>query len=122
MAQPHKGHGSASTKFASKQVTTLTVAVLHTAAAARCHTSTGAARHLGCAVLPPCRTHLHGDDALLANLLHGARDELADLALTVGADGAHLRNLFSGADHLGARLEHLWEVRSDASMQVQSVV
>jgi hypothetical protein len=39
--------------------------------------------------------------------LHGACDELSNLLLTVGADGANLGNLLGGADHLGSSLEHL---------------
>ena len=36
-----------------------------------------------------------GDDALLAHALHGARNQVANLLLAVGADGAHLRTRLS---------------------------
>lgn len=35
-------------------------------------------------------SHLHSDDALLADLLHGLGNQLPDLTLPVGADGADL--------------------------------
>ena len=34
--------------------------------------------------------HLHGDDALLADALHGTSNQLADLLVTVCRNGPHL--------------------------------
>lgn len=58
-------------------------------------------------VLPFPAPHLHRDDSLLANLLHGLSNEITNLSVTIGTDGANLCNLFCGADLLGTRLECL---------------
>ena len=42
-----------------------------------------------------------GDDALVADLLHRLGDDLADLAIAVGRDGADLGDLVVGGDLLG---------------------
>ncbi|KMS65550.1 hypothetical protein BVRB_034830, partial [Beta vulgaris subsp. vulgaris] len=44
---------------------------------------------------------LDGDDTLVANLLHGVGEELADLRVTVGRDGADLSDLVVRGDLLG---------------------
>ena len=65
-----------------------------------------------------------GDDTLLADLLHGARDEVADLALSVGGDGADLRNLLGGRDELSLALElrhHLVDRSLDPASEVHGV-
>mmetsp|Transcript_4375 Transcript_4375/g.10447 ORF Transcript_4375/g.10447 Transcript_4375/m.10447 type:complete len:332 (+) Transcript_4375:816-1811(+) len=41
---------------------------------------------------------LDGDDALLADALHGVRNERPDLHVRIGRDGADLRNLLLGGD------------------------
>src|SRR6185295_8465293 len=41
------------------------------------------------------------NDALVADLLHGIRQELADFGVAVGGDGADLGDLFVGGDLLG---------------------
>ena len=67
---------------------------------------------------------LDGDDALVADLLHGAGDHLADLALAVGGDGADLGDLGVGADLLGARLDVVddgLDGQIDAALQVHRV-
>ena len=50
---------------------------------------------------------LHGDDTLLADLLHGGRDELADVGVTVGGDGSNLGNFLTGGDGALVLLEVL---------------
>jgi hypothetical protein len=45
-----------------------------------------------------------GDDAVLADLLHGLGDDLADGLIVVGGDGAHLRDHVAG-DGLGELVE-----------------
>lgn len=41
---------------------------------------------------------LHGDDTLLADLLHGGGDKLADVSVTVGGNSSHLGNLLTSGD------------------------
>ena len=41
---------------------------------------------------------LNGDDTLLANLLHGSGDQLADVGIAVGRDGSDLSNLVTSGD------------------------
>ena len=41
---------------------------------------------------------LNGDDTLLANLLHGSGDQLADVGIAVGRDGSDLSNLLTSGD------------------------
>ena len=50
---------------------------------------------------------LHGDDALLADLVHGARNEAADLDVAVGRDSRDLRDLRAARDLDALRLEVL---------------
>ena len=44
----------------------------------------------------------NGDDAFIADLLHGFSDHLADFTLAIGGDGADLGNFFRGVDRLRA--------------------
>src|SRR5208337_1900090 len=46
----------------------------------------------------------HGDDAILADLLHGLGNDVSDGLVIVGGDGAHLGNHFAG-DGLGELVE-----------------
>ena len=48
---------------------------------------------------------VNGDDAILANLLHGLRKHLADFAIAVAGDGADLGHLFGALDLNGELLE-----------------
>lgn len=50
---------------------------------------------------------LDGDDTLLADLLHGLGNEVADVGVTVGGDGGYLSNLGGGGDGLGVSREEL---------------
>ncbi|KAI3480490.1 hypothetical protein L1887_57336 [Cichorium endivia] len=50
---------------------------------------------------------LDGDDALLADLLHGGGDELADVLVAVGRDGGDLGDLCRGGDGALVGLEEL---------------
>ena len=50
---------------------------------------------------------LDGDHAVLAHLVHGLGDDLADLLILVGGAGAHLGDFRGGLDILGRRLELL---------------
>lgn len=43
---------------------------------------------------------LHGDDTLLADLLHGVGEELANVSVTVGGDGGDLGDFLAGGDLL----------------------
>mmetsp|Transcript_24962 Transcript_24962/g.43105 ORF Transcript_24962/g.43105 Transcript_24962/m.43105 type:complete len:411 (+) Transcript_24962:646-1878(+) len=54
-----------------------------------------------------CFAVRHGDNALLADFLHSARDELPNLAITVGGDGSHLCNLLPRRNEPSTRLELL---------------
>jgi hypothetical protein len=67
---------------------------------------------------------LDRDDAFVADLLHGLRDHLADLAVAVRRDGADLGDLGRGADFLGALLDilhHRAHRDVDAALQVHRV-
>ncbi len=48
---------------------------------------------------------LDGDDAVLADLLHGVGDDLADLGVVVRRDGADRRDLLVALDRLGHRVD-----------------
>ena len=64
-----------------------------------------------------------GDDAVLADLLHRFGDELADLGVAVGRDGADLRDHLAG-DRLRLRLEpfdDLLDGAIDAALDVHRV-
>src|SRR6185437_1765895 len=64
------------------------------------------------------------DDALVADLLHGLRDHLADLAVAVGRDGADLADLGRGRDLLGALLDVLDDGADrdvDAALEIHRV-
>jgi hypothetical protein len=56
-----------------------------------------------------------GDDAVLADLFHRVRDELADFRVAVGGDGAHLGDHLAG-DGLGLALEALDDLLTARSM------
>ncbi|GIX65650.1 uncharacterized protein BcabD6B2_50850 [Babesia caballi] len=65
-----------------------------------------------------------GDGALLADLLHGVGDELADDAVAVSGDGCHVQNLVAGSDLLLDRvkvLDHALDSHVDAAQQVHRV-
>ena len=67
---------------------------------------------------------LDRDDAFVADLLHGLRDHLADLAVAVRRDGADLGDLGRGADLLGALLDvldHGGDRDVDAALEVHRV-
>ncbi len=67
---------------------------------------------------------LDGDDALVADLLHGFGDHLADRLVAVGGDGADLGDLFRGLDLLGVldeRRDDLGDGVVDAALQVHRV-
>ena len=67
---------------------------------------------------------LDRDDALVADLLHGLGDHLADRLLAVGGDGADLRDLSRVLDLLGALgdlLDHLGDGLVDAAPQIHRV-
>ena len=55
-----------------------------------------------------------GDDAFLADLLHRLGQDVADLRVAVGADGADLGDLFLVARRLGERLQRFDDLRSTA--------
>jgi hypothetical protein len=67
---------------------------------------------------------LDRDDALIADLLHGVGDHVADLALAIGRDRADLGDLLGGLDLLRAALEvghRLGHGHVDAALQVHRV-
>ena len=67
---------------------------------------------------------LDGDDALVADLLHGLGDLLADDLLAVGGDRADLGDLFGGLDLLRALAEvddRLGDGHVDAALEVHRV-
>ena len=68
---------------------------------------------------------LDGDDAFLADLLHGLGQDVADDGLAVGADGADLGDLGLALGGLGLLLEVLDDLgdgRVDAALDVHRVV
>ncbi len=67
---------------------------------------------------------LNGDDALVADLLHGVREELADLGVAIGGDGADLGDFLVGGDLLGVLLEIFHDRldrKIDAALEVHRV-
>lgn len=67
---------------------------------------------------------LDGDDTLLANLLHGVGNELANVGIAVGGDGSDLGNLLAGGDVPLVLLEELnngIDSGLDAAAQVHGV-
>ena len=50
---------------------------------------------------------LDGDDAVIADLLHGLGNEAADLRIAIGGNGADLGDLLVGGDRLGLLLQVL---------------
>ena len=67
---------------------------------------------------------LDGDDAFLANLLHGVGDDLADLFIAVGRDGADLSDFLAGGGGLGLFFQLLDQGGDglvDATLQVHRV-
>lgn len=50
---------------------------------------------------------LDGDDTLLANLLHGIGNQLANVVVTVGTDSGDLGNLLAGGDVAGVLLQEV---------------
>ena len=67
---------------------------------------------------------LDRDHALIADLLHGLRDEIADFLLAIGGDGADLCNFLGALHLLGALLEVSNRSRCrkvDAALQVHRV-
>ncbi|GJE53498.1 hypothetical protein GOFOIKOB_6579 [Methylobacterium tardum] len=67
---------------------------------------------------------LDRDDALVAHLLHGVGDHLADLLVAVGGDRADLGDLVGGRDLLGSRGDVLHgglRGEVDAALQVHRV-
>ena len=68
---------------------------------------------------------LDGDHALLADLLHGLGQDVPDLAVAVGADGADLSDLGLVLGRLGLRLQIFDDLRDrgvDAALDVHGVV
>ena len=66
-----------------------------------------------------------GDDAFLADLLHGVGEDVADLRVAVGADGGNLRDLRLVLRRLRARFDgsqNGLDRRVDASLQVRGAV
>ena len=47
----------------------------------------------------------HGDGAVLAHLVHGFRDDVADFSVPVGGDGSDLGHFLAGVDRLADLLE-----------------
>ncbi|KAK1251115.1 hypothetical protein MKX07_005670 [Trichoderma sp. CBMAI-0711] len=67
---------------------------------------------------------LDGDDTLLADLLHGVGNQLADVVVAVGTDSGDLRNLLAGGDVAGVLLQVVddgVDGSLDASAQVHGV-
>src|SRR6516165_3365958 len=67
---------------------------------------------------------LDGDDALVADLLHGVGEELADFGVAVGRDGADLGDLLVRGDLLGVLLEvrdHGFDREVDTALQIHRV-
>ena len=68
---------------------------------------------------------LDGDDAFLADLLHGFRDHLADRGVAVGGDGADLGDLLLALRRLRLLLQLLEDERDglvDAALELHRVV
>ncbi|GFN41799.1 MAG: conserved hypothetical protein, partial [Marine Group I thaumarchaeote] len=67
---------------------------------------------------------LHGDHALFAHLLHGLGNEVADLAVAVGGDGAHLGDFRIGGNLLRALvqfIDHGVDGQIDPALQIHGV-
>src|SRR5204862_8206946 len=67
---------------------------------------------------------LDRDHALIADLLHGVGEELADLGIAVGGDGADLGNLLVGGDLLRVLLEvriDSLDRKVDAALEIHRV-
>src|SRR6202011_4764063 len=67
---------------------------------------------------------LNRDDALVADLLHGVGQELADLGVAVGGDGADLGDFLVRGDLLGVLDEvgdHGFHRQVDAALQIHRV-
>ena len=67
---------------------------------------------------------LDRDDALVADLLHGVSDHLANGSVTIGRNRADLRNLFGRLHLLGASLDVLHDLGGcevDAALQIHRV-
>ena len=67
---------------------------------------------------------LDGDDALIADLLHGLGQHLADFGVAIGGDGADLRDLVISRDLLRALLDVLDDSvdrQVDAALQIHRV-
>src|ERR1700761_8838717 len=67
---------------------------------------------------------LNRDDALVADLLHGVGEELADLGIAVGGDGADLGDLVVRGDLLGVLLQvrdHGFHREVDTALEVHRV-
>ena len=65
-----------------------------------------------------------GDDAVVADLLHGFGDHRADLVVAVRGDGADLGDFLRGRDLLGARLDvgdDGYDREVDAALQIHRV-